>query len=76
MRPKAASSWAARSRAAGDSRAWAATLCSQSTSYLVATVWVIEVKSRFPRLMAYAAGLGETHARFYDTLAPAGAPPG
>ena len=27
------------------SRACIATLCSQSTSYLVATVWVIEVKS-------------------------------
>ena len=34
------------------SRAWAATLCSQSTSYFVATVWVTEVKSRLPRVIA------------------------
>ena len=31
-------------------RACPATLCSQSTSYFVATVWVTEVKSRWPRL--------------------------
>ena len=34
------------------SRAWAATLCSTSTSYFVATTWVTEEKSRWPRVMA------------------------
>ena len=42
------------------SRAWAATLCSQSTSYFVATVWVTEVKSRWPRVMHTPAALNPT----------------
>ena len=40
---------------ASSSRAWAATLCSTSTSYRVATTCVIEEKSRWPRVAAYPA---------------------
>ena len=36
-----------------NSRACPATLCSQSSSYLFATVWLIELKSRLPREAAY-----------------------
>ena len=57
VRPEPVSSYSnAAARAPGIccniSRARAATLCSHSTSYLVATVWVTEVKSRLPRLIA------------------------
>ena len=37
---------------ASSSRAWAATLCSTSTSYLVATTEVTDEKSRWPRVRA------------------------
>ena len=44
---RAPGSFASSSRACA-----AADLCSTSTSYLVATTWVIEEKSRWPRLKA------------------------